>query len=346
MAREEHGKIETSKLLEALVLTKPGQAFSHSGEEVFIQSNCYAFKGDRVFTYNDEVSVSVPLEIGFEGSVPANEFYALISKVKDKEIFLAPKKGELIVSGRRVEAGLKMMDMNIPVENLGEVKRWIPLSEGFLEALKLCIPSASKDMSKPVLTCLHLNKDCIESCDSFRLTRCEMNSKIKSPILLPATEAKHVGGFSPIKYGTTEGWVHFLNEKEVVISCRTQEGKFPDLSKFLEEGGEEITFPNKLIDMLERAEVFAVEDVEGIKKVILDLDGKFLKMRCEGPTGWIEEKGRVQYKGDKITLHVNPSHLKEILKRLTAAKLTENLLRFEGEGFYHCTALIEHEGSR
>ena len=75
--------INKLKFLKALDTVKPGL----SNKEQIEQSSSYCFKNQHVITYNDEVSVSCPIEdFDIEGVVNSDELYSLVSKIKNKEI--------------------------------------------------------------------------------------------------------------------------------------------------------------------------------------------------------------------------------------------------------------------
>jgi len=75
--------IQKEQLKKALETVKPGLA----GKEIIEQSTSFAFMGDRVVTYNDEISISHPVEgLNLTGAIRAEELYQLLSKLKREEI--------------------------------------------------------------------------------------------------------------------------------------------------------------------------------------------------------------------------------------------------------------------
>ena len=65
-------KVNKEKLRQALEIVRPGLA----NKEVIEQATSFAFMDGRVVTYNDEISISHPVEgIEIEGAVKADQLY-------------------------------------------------------------------------------------------------------------------------------------------------------------------------------------------------------------------------------------------------------------------------------
>ncbi len=66
--------ISKKKLQEALEIVKPGL----SNNEIIEQTTSFAFIDGRVITYNDELSISCPVEeLNVQGAVKAEELYQI-----------------------------------------------------------------------------------------------------------------------------------------------------------------------------------------------------------------------------------------------------------------------------
>jgi len=91
-------KIEKSKLQEALRIVEPGLA---EKEIPYLeQSKSFAFVGGKIITYNDEISISHPIEGwgDIEGVIQAKKLYDLLSKLSAKELdIFINKKSEMII---------------------------------------------------------------------------------------------------------------------------------------------------------------------------------------------------------------------------------------------------------
>ena len=95
--------VNRKELLNVLQKVKPGLAT----KETIEHTTGFIFYDNRVFTYNDEVAVSHPIDVGFEGAVIAKEFYDMLDKMVDDEIEIGPSEGTLRITGKRAKGGVK-----------------------------------------------------------------------------------------------------------------------------------------------------------------------------------------------------------------------------------------------
>ena len=167
-------KVETQKLTEALEIVKPGLA----KKDIIEQTTSFAFLKGRVITYNDEFSLSHPLNgIDFEGAVLADNLYKLLKRIKNEEIDVTIQKSNILFKAGKIKAGLVMQsEVKLPLEEIESPKSWVPVPDKFTKFLSLSVTSCSKDMSRPILTAIHINEEgYIEASDSFRITRCQFD---------------------------------------------------------------------------------------------------------------------------------------------------------------------------
>jgi DNA polymerase III sliding clamp (beta) subunit (PCNA family) len=329
-------KIKRSLLLEALKAVQPGLA----AKELVAQSESFVFADGRVFTYNDEIAVSHPIDIDLEGAVPAKAFYALINKVKTDEISLDIKGGELLLAGSKAKAGLRIeTEVILPLEQLGMPTDWIELPETFCTAVQACLFSASTNEQQAILTCIHIIESFVESCDNHRITQYNMgkDSELSFPeeLLIPAVAAKDIITHEPVEYALTEGWIHFRNEKDVTFSCRYFMGEYPDYTPFLDVEGCGAELPTTLPEVLDRAGVMG----DG-ERVSLILDNNELIVTTENESGWFEESIDIAYKGDAIEFDIQPEFMKAILKLNGVVTIGDGAIRFDSENFIHVVKIL------
>lgn len=336
-------KTNREELLNVLNMVKPGLA----GKEIVEQSTSFIFQDKQVFTYNDEIAVSHPINVELRGAVKAKELHALLSKSTEKEIELETTDTELRLKGKRSKAGIalevELKDaLKEALAQTNKEHKWHYLPKKFLEALRFCLFSVSRDFTNPSLTCLHVKLDWIESCDNFRLTRysLEQNEEtFEGPWLLPAFAAEHLSKYKPIEFALTKGWAFFRNADKVIFSCRIPEkNEFPDLNPHIKEKGEKVEIPKGVEEMLEKAGIFTDEDSYDIH-VLVELKNNWLVVKGKNAVGWFEEKIRARYKGKPIQFEVNPKFLQEILKHLNEAEVSDRLLKFKGKGYVHCCTI-------
>jgi len=173
-------QIQKEVLLNALEVVKPGLA----NKPIIEQATSFAFMGGRVITYNDEISISHPLpELeDITGAVEADSLYKFLGKIKpdDKgniELSLN-EKFEIVVKSGRSKAGLTLQsEITLPLneEDFAEKDDWLTLPENFTKFLAIAMGSCGKDMSKPVLTCVHISEEgFIGGADNYRFIHCDL----------------------------------------------------------------------------------------------------------------------------------------------------------------------------
>jgi DNA polymerase III sliding clamp (beta) subunit (PCNA family) len=327
-------KTNREELLKNLELLRPGLA----QKEIIEQSTCFVFHEGRALTYNDEIAVSHDIDIELEGAVKAKEMLALLGKLKDEEVEMTVKGAELIVKGKRAEAGITMEnEILLPVDDISIPEKFKKLPKGFAEAVAFCVFSAGKDLTRPALTCIHMTELIVESSDGHRITRYgleEGGAGFKKPVLLPADAAAQLAGFNLEKYALDKSWIHFKTTKGTVISCRIVEGDFPHdmITQYLEIEGPQIGFPDSLSEMLDRAGVFTAE--ASSEQVVIEVKGSKMTISGKGPSGWYKEACRAKSEGD-FKIGISPAYLKAIIEHGSTAIIGESLVKFEGGNFEH-----------
>lgn len=331
-------KINREALIVALKAVMPGLA----QKEVIEQSTSFVFTEDgQVVTYNDEIAVSHPIKVNFTGAIPAKEFFGIINKVKADEIEITVTDGTLLVKGSRAKVGLRLDGtINLPIKTLAQPDKgdWTALPKLFCDALSFCMFSVSRDINKPVINCLHVFGQFVESTDNQRATRFDMGKKAKEAfpdsILIPSYAVRAIVGYTPTSYAVTEGWVHFKNEAGLQFSCRVFEEEYPDVAPLLKMSGSPIKFPATLSDLLDKATVFNENST-------ITLEKNKLTVSSEGDSGWFSEAARAEYDGETFSFDIAPEFMKSIRKITDTAEVKGNLMKFKGENFEHVLALLK-----
>ena len=144
-------------LQNALEIVKPGLA----NKEMIEQSTSFAFIDGRVVTYNDEISLSHPVEgLEIEGAIQAEQLYKLLSKIKQDEIEVTTENAEIIFQAGKMKAGLTLQqEIKLPLDEISKPGKWKTLPDDFVKYIRMAMQVCSQDMSRPVLTCVHVNED-------------------------------------------------------------------------------------------------------------------------------------------------------------------------------------------
>ena len=330
--------ISKKTLQEALEIVKPGLA----SKEVIDQSTSFAFIKGRVVTYNNEISISHPVEgLELEGAIPAENLYKFLSKIKKDEIELEVDGNEIVITSGRSKAGLTLQtEVKLPLEEVSGRKRWKEMPENLIKSLSFAMTCCSRNLSTPVLTCVNVSKNTVEASDGFRIVQCTLKGEMPlNTFLLPSTSVLQVVKLKPTAFAESEGWVHFKTEAGTEISCRVFEDKFPEVASHLKVEGIELVFPKTIDEVLDRAGVFAKRDNMLDENITITLENRKLIVSSKSEEGWFEEDVNVHYEGDKIEFNITPYLLKSILKETQSSILGNNKLKFSGEDWEYMTAL-------
>ena len=330
--------ISKLKFQQALEKVKPGLAKS----DTLQQATSFAFSKGKVITYNDEISISTPIELDIEGAIPSENLYKFLSKIKKDEVELTLEGNEILLTSGRSKAGLTIeAEVKLPLDEVSGKKQWNELPENFNKYMKFAMTACSRDMSKPVLTCVNIAKEgVLEASDGFRIVQCHLDSGMPlDTFLLPSTSILHVVKLQPNLVSGGNGWVHFKNDEDTVISCRIFEDVFPPVNAHLKVEGVKITLPRTIEEILDRAMVFSKKDSMLDECVIITIEDRRLTIRAEGDGSWFEEEVNLRYEGDTIKFNITPFLLKDILKETQGCLIGENKLKFEGEGWKYIIAL-------
>lgn len=333
-------KINKNELKTALEIVKPGLA----NKEIIEQSASFAFVKGRVVTFNNEISVSHPIEgLDIEGAIQAEELYKFLGKIKTEEIDIFIKEEEIILKSGRSTAGFTLMSkVLLPLdEELSEKGKWKPIPENLVKALDFSSMSCSTDMSNPKLTCVHVNNEegYVESCDNYRITRYIVKDIPVHTFLIPATSVKTITKLKPIKIAEGKGWIHFKTEQNTIISCRILKETFVNTSQFFKslKKGIKITLPETLEEVIEKAIIFVKGKQNGDEVIDINISNKKLTVESKSEKGWFKETLPITYDGEDISFPITPYLLQDILSETKDCILLDNLLFFKGTDWTYLT---------
>jgi hypothetical protein len=331
--------INKKDLTDALTIVKPGLA----NKEIIEGATSFAFINGRVITFNDEVSISHPVpNLEITGAVEATQLYALLSKIKKDEVEVLITDTEVQLKAGKAKAGLTLQsEIKLPLDSIAEIGKWKTLPDTFCKYLSFVLGSAGKDMSRPVLTCAHVNQEgWIEASDGLRITKCVIEPMSVSTFLIPVTSCLIVVKLQPIKIAEGQGWIHFKTAEDTILSCRIFEGdSFPDTSKLFKVKGANVTLPKNIEFVLDRASVFAKRDHMLDEFIDIVLEPGKLKIKSTSETGWFEEEMKMEYDGIVVDFSISPYLLKGILSETRSCIISGEKIKFEGENWMYIAAL-------
>jgi len=335
-------KIKTAEFKKALDIVKPG--LGNSNKEIVEQSASFAFVDGKVISYNDEICISTKLsDASIDGVVKAEELFKFIGKVKAAEFEMLTEENEIVLKSGHARVGFALnKEVLLPLdEEVAKVGKWRKIPENFLEACKFASAIASTNMTDPKLTCVHIrNEGIIEASNNYRLVQYDLKVTLPIPTtLIPATSIREVCKVKPTHVAEGEGWIHFKDGNGTVISCRTFEEKYVETDRIVKSIGKtkKIEFPDGLLSVIEKAEIFAKEQqTDGA--ITLEFGSGKILVKSESLTAWFKES--IKYSGeDEFTFRITPYLLKDILKQTNKCGVTKNMLKFVGASWIYITSI-------
>lgn len=336
-------KVNRAELQNALEKVRPGLA----NREVIEQSTSFAFVGGRVVTYNDEISISHPVTgLDIRGAVKAQELYQFLGKLDKDEIHVKASENEVVIKAGKAKAGLVLQqEVRLPIEEVGEIGDWHDLPDKFTEALRFCVPSCSKNMAQPVLTCVNMRGDGrIESSDGYRVTRYDLPESLPvNTALIPARSVGELVKYDIKQISEGQGWVHFKTGDGTVFSCRVFEDNYPDIENILAFEGTEVGLPTGMAEALKRGQIFAKGEFGMDAMIDVSIGVKKMTVSAQQDYGWFQEDVAVKHDGDPLHFRTNPVFLCEMLEKTNHCVVGQDRIKFKGDEWIHVIALTTED---
>jgi len=327
-------KVSTKEFKE--VLTKLSPAFSKADIDIF---SYITFDKKNIVSYNDKVCVIHPFQTEIECSVKASPLFDIIKGLNDQEIEVEIKDSKLFLSGEDIKAELSLGDntINEYIQNISEIdKEWKPVPDDFLYGIKLCSFSVSKDIARPFLMGIHVNKSTICSSDNYRISRYKLSFPIEDSFLIPGVTAKELLKFSIKEYALHLPWVIFKTNDGVEFYVKLLMVEFPDVEKFFDSmDGYVLKAPEKLKPIVDSLSPFPEGDMPIERKITLYFDGK--KLNCEAFSQGVYVKRWIEgvETEDELKIQMSIDFLRAILSQATEMIVSKDKVMFKKENFEH-----------
>jgi len=337
-------RVNRADLLQLLEAVQPGI----SPRGIIQQSNSFVFKDGYVMTYNDEVACRAKSILGksVTGAVQEKPLLAILRKLVEDEIDVDVQDGEMLVTGKKRRAGIRMdAEIELPIDKVEKPDddKWKKLHEDFTEAVTMVQECASADQSHFVITCVHIHPKWIEATDNYQLTRYKIKTGISEPTLVKRDSLKYVTSLDMTEFAETPNWIHFRNATGLVLSCRRYMEQYPDISPIMEMGeSHPATLPKGLAEAAEKAQIFSSENGDNDVVFVELVPGK-LRIKGQGTSGWYQEVKRLTYNGDSMSFLISPTLLIELTKRHNECAISSDRLRVDGGKFVYVTVLGRDE---
>ena len=292
--------VKRADLLDVLKQCMPGV---ESGNITLEGADTFIFSGGNIYTYNDTISVRVPItetgliEEPLEGAVKATEFFNIINKLQGEEIKTSSAEGKWILkSGKaKVELNLIEFDFKARLSNVDAGDEgWADLPKDFQMGIGLCRMSCNRSSLSGVV----FNGDAILSTDGWQINRCNIPNANLPLFWVNDPAASELLKLIGLKQMNLKGsWVHFKTETGAVFSVKTlQVEKWPiaKITRLLDEENKKAdgditgTFPKDLFGAIDRASSFSM-DMDDYETVQLLLSSKGISVSSHRTAGKFKE---------------------------------------------------------
>jgi hypothetical protein len=307
--------IERNELIGKLRKCLPG---IDKGPTALQGTNCFVFHQDKLITFNDYISVAVPLDSDMTCAVPALDFYKVLNSFKAKEVELTLTDFNLELKCGKATVSVPLMEERVlsRFETIfpDEIE-WLPLLANFKNAMSLGhLKTENSQISGPFIdgeVMVSTDQVVIAEVDMIPpMNRCWLSNKMVAEILkYPDFQF----------YNMNASWIHFKND-ELTFSCRKlMDANYPkdNVMGMLESfkkapqvcSGE---FNEEVLDALKSATVFA-EETDAVYMVNFSFSPNKLSITSKKHTGSFSQEIELPVIGEEVAFNVDALKLRSVL---------------------------------
>lgn len=338
-------KLSCSGMRDAIAAVLPG-AHTAKAKSVNEAFDLVVFTGKHVVTYNDRVSVSYPYVTDFNCAVNAADINSVLKGIRDPEVEVTIDGNDMHIVSDSVDARLtlsasadSLLDI---VDKLGASGRtFSPVPKDFLDGVKICLFSVSRQASSRVLTCVSIDGSIINSSDDLRISDYTMSEPFdENPFLLPATTCSDLLRYDVKEYCLDGTWIHFRTSHGTIFSCQVVLDEYPNTDPLFEVDGEAISLPKELKEAAEHVASMTEAVDEGMMTITVRLTSGLITVEGKKARGTLDRKiAYPEYDGPDVVFTSHPAFITDVLDKSTTVRVGERVALFEAGAFRHVIAL-------
>lgn len=302
------------------------------------------FDGERLYGNCDGRFVSVPFKGDFKACVNGVDLAAYCAKLSGVDMEITVKENALSIVQGRSSARFELFDSDIDAPDEGE---WKGIPQRFIESVLLTSQGCGNDYSDIRTVVIHFAPGFAEANDGQRIVRSNFESGMDGEFLMPNSFVPVLSMFEVTEYCELEDWMLFRDEDGAVFGHRKiaalESYKSLNLDSVLDEcsGGQEVKFPEKLYDAVNKAAVFLSKaKFESEKRITIKCKGGRLRVESHGGSGAFCEVMPIESKGN-FGFQINPKFLLDMLEKSVVIKIANEYMRIESENYVYLTSLSE-----
>lgn len=334
--------VQKKQLVESLKACMPG---IETGSAVLQGADTFVFHSGKIFTYNDVISVTVPitsedlLSEGVEGCVKAEEFFKVVSKFPSDEIkFTVTEKGTWLLKCGKAKAEMTLLnfDFETRLKNIApQEDGWADLTEDFAFGIGVCKMAVNKTQLAGVYVC---GKE-ICSTDGNQINIYEMKETELPTFWISDNSAGELLKLKKLVAMQLQGnWAHFKAEDGTMFSIKTLQAEgFPydKLKNIVSTSNTSKSllhhkFPKDLFNAIDRAVSFSI-DISEHSAVRLVISKDKIEVSAERNAGKYSEKvaweEAIEQDFEPFTVYVDAGMMQFVAQRTVEFYLLKGPVR-------------------
>jgi hypothetical protein len=346
--------VDRNELIQALERIKPGIA----SKEFIEQSTHFVLSEGEVSSYNGDMSVSYPFAAGVECTVDSSLFFKLINRMEEDTLEMELEENLLKLTCGDITAELPVIIESEVIQHINKIAeeqencKWHSLPKDFIEALRLCRFSASKDQTLGTLTCVWVEGEDVLATDRLRISWYKMESPVEKNFYIDAHFVKEIMAFDNIiEYALSDSWAHFQVADGTIFSARlTKPEDLIDLREHIDsfEQDVRIAIPADLRPAIETASITVMDDEKAEQEVTLEFGDDLIRCYGRSERGAVTQEIHLHNKLniEPFSVIASTKSMIEILDKATHLLVGKGKALFrsrEKKGFRHLLALKNKE---
>jgi len=320
------------------------------------------FSEDGISIFNDQTYIFYPIDTNLDCIISYTKLLNFITKTSGKFIKITQttekeKKDKIVISCGKAKLSLNPLLLNdMDKKTIGEIRKkfedgeFDAIPEGFSEGIAACSHSTSTDPADGTKTCICINGDVIIGADNSRVAQYTMESEfpdIEGSVLISSDLSSMVSKFKAIEFKVADAWLIFKDEGDCLLSLRRIRGKY-SLNKYKGlfdsfDVGVKIDLPEEINRIVDLINTMVSETNYTDRYLIIKLEDNILLLSSSSESAKIEEKIKVEYKGQSFNFSINPNSLQQALQVVGSNVIEKNkegrMVRLQTENFKQLIAL-------
>lgn len=286
--------VNRAAFAQALKRVMPGV---ENGKSLLQGADTFVFKKGVVYSFNENISVSVILPEGLgelAGAVKAQEFFGLISKFSGETVELTITEENWVLTSGEAEATLALLQEKVSdrIALIGPKDDWLDVPVGFLAVLGGCVLANNSS----ALSGVYCSDKLLVSTDEMRINALDLSADMGTWWVSDSAAMELLKLPALKQYQLGDGWLHFATEDQTVISLKRLVadkypfGKLRAVVAMHAQAEDDFTgtLPVGLRDAVERASTLST-GIESFDAVDLTFDGAGIFVASQRSTGKYKE---------------------------------------------------------